>query len=89
MQQKRTMMPKKYDIHAVEEDGNYFFCVYENATEMPFDFFYFEEDAKACADFMEKGGAFNGFTPKYILIPINTGRKKEDINSKFSTEFKT
>jgi hypothetical protein len=58
----------KYEIHSVDDgNGNLFHCVYETETDQAFDVFYFLEDAQACLEFLNAGGAFDGFTPTFIL----------------------
>lgn len=76
----------KYEIHIVnDDDQNVFHCVWERATEQAFDFFYFLDDAKACADFLENGGAFDGFTPSFMLINFSAPKSKEDLNATFGS----
>jgi hypothetical protein len=74
-----------YEIHTVTDDeSNVFHCVYEKQTEQPFDFFFFLDDAQDCMEFLESGGAFDGFTPSFMLISFTCPRSKDDINAKFS-----
>jgi hypothetical protein len=49
------------------------------------DSFYFEEDAIDMAKFMNRGGAFDGFTPSFMTIPIKV--KNENLNEVFAQEF--
>lgn len=78
-------MRSKYEIHTVrDEEGNLFHCVYEVATEQPFDFFYFLDDARRCLNFLENGGAFDGFTPSFVLNVFSVPRTNENINASFS-----
>lgn len=73
----------KYEIHSMQtEEGDFFFGVYEKQTEQVIDFFYFHEDAEKIVDFMEKGGAFNGFTPTFMLRSVP--RAKSDLNQDFN-----
>lgn len=75
----------KYEIHTVKDnEGNMFHCVYETATEQPFDFFYFLDDARRCREFLERGGAFDGCTPSFILNNFSVPKTKEDINANFA-----
>lgn len=71
---------EKYTIHAVDYDNTKYYCVYENATEQVFDFFYFENDAISCKFFLEEGGAFDGFTPSFVL-------KKIQVENTLDTKF--
>lgn len=74
---------RNYSLHVVEDDdGNFFHCVFEEQTQQAIGFYYFMDDAKEIATFMESGGAFNGFTPAFMLIDPAT---KTDPNSKFTT----
>ena len=77
----------KYNVYPMSDEGNFFYCVFENATQQAYDFFFFEEDAKECADFLENGGAFNGFTPSFMLREVKIPLEKQDINSKFNNAF--
>lgn len=62
----------KYEIHSVDDgEGNLFHCVYEVETEQAFDFFYFLDDAEECLRFLNDGGAFDGFTPSFILLDFS------------------
>lgn len=71
-----------------DEDNGYFFCVWENDTELAIDFFYFEEDANKCAKFMSSGGAFAGFTPEFMLTYCGPKKSARSINSTFASTFK-
>ncbi len=72
---------EKYTIHAVEYDNTTFYCVYENATEQVIDFFYFEDDAVLCKQFLDNDGAFAGFTPEFVLKKVSI---PEEVDSKFA-----
>lgn len=76
---------EKYSVMLVREDNEYFWIVYENQSDQIIDSFYFEEDAIDAAKFMEQGGAFDGFTPTFILqdIPL----PKEEVNQSFNRMF--
>jgi hypothetical protein len=72
--------------HYAEFDENdmLLWHVYELQTGHIVDSFFFEEDAIQRATEMEKGKAFAGFTPSFILrkVPIQT-----NINDAFAAEF--
>jgi hypothetical protein len=71
----------KYEIHVIEdEDEGYFYVVLEKQTEHVIDSFFFEEDAIEYCDFLNKGGAFDGNTPAFILNKV-----KIDINTEFNS----
>lgn len=71
-----------YTIHVIQNDGNYFHCVYETLSQQLYDFFFFREDAERCAEFLSSGGGFNGFTPSFMLQEIKLNK-----DQKFSLEF--
>lgn len=72
----------KYTVHTIQDDeGDFFFCVFEKVSENVIDFFYFQEDADRCAKFMSNGGAFDGFTPKFMLKQMPANQK--EINNRF------
>jgi hypothetical protein len=71
-------MMKNYEIHTLKDDEDMFFwCVWEKASEQAIDFFYFEEDARKAAKFLENGGAFAGFTPGFILKEVKTKKNPD------------
>ena len=76
-------MTEKYQIAVVEDDNDFFFCVYENATEQAIDFFLFKDDADERKEFLEKGGAFDGFTPSFILKEVSLTKTATEINHHF------
>lgn len=67
----------------VEHEGEFLWCVFERATDQVINSFYFEEEAHEYIGFINKGGAFAGFTPKFILTEFKT---KGDINDSFNFE---
>lgn len=74
----------KYSVHLVEDnENNFFHVVYEHATEQVIDYFFFAEDAYDYGLFLNKGGAFDGFTPKFILTEIKYPNNTASINRKF------
>ena len=78
---------KNYSIVPMQNDGNYFYGVYEHATEQAIDFFFFEEDAKACMDFYSTGGGFDGFTPRFVLTSVKIPLEQKDVNKRFDATF--
>lgn len=72
---------EKYTIHSVNYDNTEYHCVYELATEQIYDFFLFEDDAIKCKMFLDSGGAFDGFTPAFMLRKVVSAT---DINTQFS-----
>lgn len=72
----------KYTIAKLQDANNAnFFAILENKTEHILGFYCFLEDAEKRVSFLESGGAFDGFTPSFVLIETN---KKTDINDDFS-----
>jgi len=76
---------KKYSVEATHIADDYFWNVYEKQSNQVIRTFYFEDDAKETAKFMEKGGAFDGFTPAFMLISVTL--PGEDINQRFRRIF--
>lgn len=71
---------EKYTVHFINYENEKFYCVYENASQLVYDFFVFEEDANSCKTKLESGIGFEGFTPEFMLKKISV---KDDINNKF------
>lgn len=69
----------KYSVVALQFEDEYLWAVVETATENLIDTFFFEDEALELAEFMEYGGAFNGFTPAFMLKPVPSN----DLNAKF------
>jgi hypothetical protein len=61
---------KNYAVVALQIVDDYVWNVYEKNTEQVIETFFFEEDAINFAKFLDKGGAFDGFTPNFILKSI-------------------
>lgn len=75
----------RYSVVTSHVLDDFVWGVYENATNQVIDTFFFEEDAFDLAEFMENGGAFDGFTPAFLIA--KTQLPKEDINQSFMREF--
>jgi hypothetical protein len=58
-------------------------CVHETATEQIIDTFFFMDDAQEYCQFLEAGGAFDGFTPSFVIKKTQL----TDINAAFAIEF--
>lgn len=71
---------EKYTVHFINYESENFYCVYENASQMVYDFFMFSDDAHACKKKLETGIGFDGFTPEFMLRKV---KAKDDINTKF------
>lgn len=79
-------MAKKYSLHVLQDnEGNFFHCVFEEATQQVFGFYYFQDDAEKWFQFLNRGGAFDGFTPAYILKESNIRKNKKQLDNEFSS----
>lgn len=75
---------KKYSFEPINNEGDFMWQLYEEQTEQIIGHFFFEEDCAKMARFMENGGAFDGWTPGFILQDLGIER---DINLEFSSVF--
>ena len=64
-------------------NADFVWCVIEEPTEQVIQSFDFEEDADEYCKFLNKGGAFDGFTPTFLLRSVNL----KQINSTFQETF--
>jgi hypothetical protein len=76
---------EKYSVIASHIEDDYVWNVYEVATNQIIDKFFFEDDAFDLAEFMENGGAFDGFTPAFMTSMVKV--KNENLNEAFAREF--
>lgn len=76
---------RKYSVVASHVVDDFVWNVYEHATDQIIDTFFFEEDAVEFADFLENGGAFDGFTPAFLIAKVQL--PKESVNQAFSRVF--
>ena len=77
---------KRYDCYPQIDNNDYLhWYVYEKISEQIVAEFFFEDDAVDYTLFLNKGGAFDGFTPKYILTEIKYPNHKEVLNKKFES----
>ena len=74
----------KYSFDGFMRDGDIVWCVIEARTGYTIESFYFEPDAQQYSDFLNKGAAFDGYTPKFMLTKVVV---PDAINSKFSQTF--
>lgn len=68
--------------HDFDGDDNLLWYVHEVNTDQIVAEYFFEEDAAILCNFLEKGGAFAGFTPSFMLTKVPT-----NINDAFAAEF--
>mgnify|MGYP006272959241 CR=1 FL=1 len=75
---------KSYTVyHEFDENDCLLWHVFENTTQQVISTFIFEDDAQEYCRFLEKGGAFAGFTPSFVLKKTHS----IDINDAFAAEF--
>lgn len=77
-------MAKNYEVVAIQDEEGYFWGITEKKTEQLIETFYFLEDAQDYQQFLERGGAFDGFTPAFIL---NSFTIPESLDESFQREF--
>ena len=76
-------MKKLYTYYPdFDGDDNLIWHVHETLIDKIVGEFFFEEDASALCQFLERGGAFAGFTPSFMLTKVPT-----DINQAFASQF--
>jgi len=75
-----------YQIISVNtvDTGDFMWSVYEKSTEQFVESFFFEEDAKQFVRMNDRGGAFAGFTPAFM---VQRAYKPKNINEEFSASF--
>lgn len=71
-----------YHIIALEMNNDYIWCVIETHTEQLIRAFEFEDEADEYCEFLNAGGAFDGFTPSFVLKEVTIPR---NINQEFSS----
>lgn len=72
---------RNYQVIPFQLENDFLWCVYENKTEYTIAQFFFEDDAERYAGFLERGGAFDGWTPIFMLHRVVAPR---DLNQEFS-----
>lgn len=71
----------------IDSDGDDFvWCVVERSTDQIIKVFEFDEDASDYCDFLNEGGAFDGFTPSFVLREVVV-QNDLDYNQKFEAIF--
>lgn len=73
----------KYSYKIVSENDDFIWIIIENETNQIIKKYFFEEDAINHCQILNSGGGFNGFTPKFIIDPVNIDK---NINEKFNIE---
>lgn len=74
---------KNYIVEPSENDGDFVWSVIETQTDQVIESYVFEEEAEAYAEFLNRGGAFNGFTPSFVLNQVVIS---DNINDQFLFE---
>jgi hypothetical protein len=75
-----------YYVLPLEVNSDFIWCVMENKTEQLIQAFEFEEEAEEYKDFLINGGAFDGFTPSFILREVVLNRNMNQEFSDFLTD---
>lgn len=77
-------MKKQYTYYPeFNANDELLWLVFEESTSQVVAEFFFEDDAQEYATFLDNGGGFAGFTPRFILTKV----PKPDINEAFLAEF--
>ena len=80
-------MSMNYTVTPVRtEDNDFVWCVIETPTDQIIRVFAFEDDASDYCEFLNGGGAFEGFTPSFILREVVV-QNDLDYNQKFEAIF--
>lgn len=74
----------KYIVSPINIENDFIWQVTEIPTEQVIEEFFFEDDALEYANFLEDGGAFDGWTPSFVLRSFQIN---DNINQRFSTLF--
>ena len=75
----------KYFVSAIHENDDFFWELYEVATDRVINTFYFEDDALEYAVFYNDGGGFAGFTPNFMLQSVT--QPVTNVNDEFTRVF--
>ena len=60
----------KYEVVPMQKYDDFTWCVYEKETKQIIKAFDFSEDAEQYCSFLNKGGAFAGNTPTFVLRSV-------------------
>lgn len=66
------------------DETDFQFNIFETSTNHIIKTFFFQEDAEDYLKFLNRGGAFNGWTPSFILRKVNV---EYDLNQEFENIF--
>jgi len=70
-----------YYVLPLAVNDDFIWCVMENKTKQLIKAFAFEDEAEEYSEFLGEGGAFDGFTPTFILREVVLSR---NVNADFS-----
>lgn len=70
-----------YHVMPLALNNDFIWCVMETKTEQLIKAFAFEDEAQEYSDFLNEGGAFDGFTPTFVLREVAFDR---NVNTDFS-----
>ncbi len=71
---------KNYIVRPSENDGDFVWSIIETQTNQTIQSYVFAEEAEGYARFLNNGGAFNGFTPNFMLHKVVIS---DNINDQF------
>lgn len=74
-------MDNYYVLPLETEEHDFIWCVMEYQTDQLIEAYEFEDDARDYTKFLNRGGAFAGWTPSFILQEVVVAR---DMNHEFS-----
>ena len=74
-------MNNYYVMPLQAEENDFIWCVMEEPTQQLISAFAFEDEALKHAKFLNRGGAFAGWTPSFILQEVVNF---QDINQEFA-----
>ena len=70
-----------YHVLPLNVENDFIWCVMEDKTDQLIKAFAFEDEAEDYAEFLNDGGAFDGFTPSFILREVVFAR---NVNTEFT-----
>lgn len=75
---------KNYIVEPVQIADEFVWCVWESKTGQVIKNFFFQDEAEEYGRFLNRGGAFDGNTPPFILQNVDIKK----LNQSFQTSFK-
>lgn len=80
---KKDKPQQNYEIHEVKLGEVVYFCVWETTTEQVVNYYTVKADAVDRKRFLLSGGAFDGITPRFMIVYA----KVDTIDKRFSEAF--